>query len=117
MNVALLIIGYDGYVDVWDSYFELLNKYWPSTIRPKTYLVTSVLHPNYDGVEVISAGENSEWSNKARTALEQINEDYVVLLLEDFFTTRNVDGKKLEHIVNLMEDNNLTFCRILDQKR
>ena len=38
MNVALLIIGYDGYVDVWDSYFELLNKYWPSTIRPKTYL-------------------------------------------------------------------------------
>ena len=117
MNVALLIIGYDGYVDVWDSYFELLNKYWPSTIRPKTYLVTSVLHPNYDGVEVISAGENSEWSNKARTALEQINEDYVVLLLEDFFTTRNVDGKKLEHIVNLMEDNNLTFCRILDQKK
>lgn len=115
MNVALLIIGYDGYKDVWDSYFELLNKYWEK--RPKTYLATSELTPNYKNVVVLPAGKNSEWSTKARNALNVIKEDYVVLLLEDFFTTRPVHTEKLEHIVSLMEEYDLNFCRILDQKK
>ena len=85
MNFALLIVGYDGYADVWDSYFELLNRYWAD--RPKTYLATSVLKPNYENVTVIAAGENSEWSTNERNALNQFKEDYFILLLEDFFTT------------------------------
>lgn len=115
MNVCVLIIGFDGYIDVWNSYFELLNKYWKN--RPKTYLATSVLNPEYKNVTVIPAGENSEWSEKTRNALLQIKEKYVVLLLEDFFTTRQVDNSKLLHIVKLMENNDLNFCRILDQKK
>lgn len=115
MNVSLLIIGFDGYKDVWDSYFELLNKYWRD--RPITYLATSTLKPKYDDVFVIPAGHDSEWSSKARNALLQIKEDYVVLLLEDFFTTSFVDTNKLLHIVELMENNDLNYCRILDQKK
>lgn len=117
MNVALLIIGFDGYKDVWDSYFELLNKYWPVYRRPKTYLATEVLKPNYEGVNIITSNESSEWSEKTRNALMEINEDYVVLLLEDFFTTKEVNTKKLIHIVELMKENDLKFCRLLDQKK
>lgn len=115
MNFALLIVGYDGYADVWDSYFELLNRYWAD--RPKTYLATSVLKPNYENVTVIAAGENSEWSTKARNALNQIKEDYVILLLEDFFTTRKIDNDKINSLIKTMEEYQLNFCRMLDQKK
>lgn len=117
MNVALLIIGFDGYKDVWDSYFYLLNKYWDKNERPKTYLLTSELTPHYDGVITIAAGKGAEWSTKTRVGVENIKEDYVVLLLEDFFTTRKVDTKKLQHVVEIMQRDNLKYCRILDQKR
>ena len=96
-DVAVLIIGFDGYKDVWDSYFELLEKYWSD--RPKTYLATGELRPNYNNVTVISAGKDAEWSKKAMAALQQIEEEYVILLLEDFFTTTYVDNSKLMHII------------------
>lgn len=115
MNLALLVVGYDEYVDVWNSYFELLNKYWVK--RPKTYLATSVLKPSYKNVNVITTDKNSEWSTKARKALSQIEEDYVILLLEDFFTTRYVDNDKINDLVETMEKYQLNFCRMLDQKK
>lgn len=114
-DVAVLIIGFDGYKDVWDSYFELLEKYWSD--RPKTYLATGELRPNYNNVTVISAGKDAEWSKKAMAALQQIEEEYVILLLEDFFTTTYVDNSKLMHIIKLMKENKLKYCRLLDQKK
>lgn len=93
-NISLLIIGYDPYIDVWDHYFELLNKYWPD--RPCTYLATNLVVPTYQNVNVIVCGEDCEWSSKVHKALKKIPTDYVVLLLEDFFTTRPVNGEKDE---------------------
>lgn len=81
-NISLLIIGYDPYKDVWDHYFELLNKYWPD--RPQTFLASNILMPNYENVTVIPCGEDAEWSKKVYTAIDAIPTDYVVLLLEDF---------------------------------
>ena len=27
-DVSILVVGYDGYIDVWNHFFELMNKYW-----------------------------------------------------------------------------------------
>ena len=51
-DVTVLIIGFDGYKDVWDHDIELMNKYWSE--RPKTYLANSELRPSYDKVEIIN---------------------------------------------------------------
>lgn len=114
-KAALLIIGYDGYMDVWKHYFELLNKYWKD--RPPTYLATSLLHPKYQGVKVFPAGAAAEWSDKARNALLQIDADYIILLLEDFFTTQKVDNNRVMEVIDLMDEHHVTFCRLLDQKK
>ncbi len=112
-NISLLIIGYDPYKDVWDHYFTLLNKYWGD--RPKTYLATNKLNIEYDGVTVLPAGEDAEWSKKVINSLQSIDTEYVVLLLEDFFTTAFVDGTKISELVNLMNAYHLDYCKLLNQ--
>lgn len=114
-NISLLIIGYDPYKDVWDHYFELLNKYWPD--RPQTFLASNILMPNYENVTVIPCGEDAEWSKKVYTAIDAIPTDYVVLLLEDFFTTRPVNGDNFEDLVRIIEKNNVDFCKLLNQTK
>ena len=114
-DVSLLIIGYDPYKDVWDHYFELLEKYWPE--RPKTYLATNELVPEYKNVTVIPAGKDAEWSKKVIVALEKIETPFVVLLLEDFFTTRPVDSSKLAELLNCMKEGNLNYCKLLNQSK
>lgn len=112
-DLSVLIIGYDGYKDVWDIDMYLLNKYWSN--RPKTYLATSVLKPQYDGVEILAAGEKSEWSKKAYNALKEIKTKYVLLMLEDFFVSSPVDNNLVLDSLQLIKDNNIKFYQILVQ--
>ena len=114
-DISLLIIGYDPYVDVWNHYFYLLNKYWPN--RPTTYLATNVLKPEYNGVNVLQIGENAEWSFKVSKALDMIDSEYVVLLLEDFFTTYKVDEQYFINLVNIIKSNNIDYCKLLNQSK
>ncbi len=112
-DISILIIGYDGYKDVWDHDVELLNKYWKQ--RPKTYLADSILRPEYEGVEIINAGEGSEWSRKVQVALETIESQYVILLLEDFFVTDYVDNSEFRAIVDMIEKDEIKFYQLLVQ--
>ena len=112
-DLSVLIIGFDGYKDVWDHDIELMNKYWPD--RPKTFLANSELNPEYDGVEVINAGPGSEWSKKVQVALERIETPYVLLLLEDFFITDYVDNQKIESIMKMIEEDGIKFYQVLVQ--
>ncbi len=123
-NISILVIGYDGYKDVWDNFAYFINKNWKD--RPKTYLATSELEPKYNNIEVIKAGNGSEWSKKARNALKRINTKYVILLLEDFFIIDYVDNNKLIEAINFIEKNDIKFyqltsmalfkCLILEKK-
>lgn len=112
-DVSILVVGFDGYVDVWNHFFELLNINWPE--RPQTYLATSELTPEYENVKVVAAGPDSEWSNRTRNALKQIDTPYVILLLEDFFITKPVDNQRVRVALDLIEQNNIKFYQVLVQ--
>ncbi len=112
-DVSVLVVGYDGYIDVWNHFFDLMNKYWPD--RPKTYLATSELVPIYDNVEVVPAGKNTEWSKRAMAALNKINTPYTILMLEDFFISDYVDNKKVKSCLDLVKKDDIKFYQILVQ--
>lgn len=112
-NLAVLIIGYDGYKDVWNHFVYFINKYWAE--RPKTYFATSELEPEYENIEIVKAGVGSEWSKKAFTALNKIDTKYVLLLLEDFFIMDYVDNEKISEILKFIEVNQVKFYQLTTQ--
>ena len=114
-KLAIGVIGYDPYIDVWNHYFELLNKYWPD--RPRTYLISNEILPEYEGVTVYSAGKDAEWSKKVQVALEKVDAEYIVLLLEDFFTTRTVRTDAVLKLVQEIDDSGIKYCKLLNQSR
>ncbi|RHU44988.1 hypothetical protein [Clostridium sp. TF11-13AC] len=112
-DVSILVVGYDGYIDVWNHFFELMNKYWKD--RPSTYLATSELEPSYDNVHVVPAGKNTEWSKRALAGLEKIKTPYVILMLEDFFISDYVDNKIVKSCLEMVEQDKIKFYQILVQ--
>lgn len=112
-NLTILVVGFDGYHDVWNHFFELINKNWPD--RPRTILADNELTPHYVGVEVISAGKDAEWSKKVQVALEQINTPYVLLLLEDFFIAEPVNNNVINETLHLISENDIWFYQVLVQ--
>lgn len=112
-DIAILFVGFDGYKDVWDHCFSLLNKNWSD--RPKTYLACSELQPNYENVEVINAGKDAEWSRKVQVALEKIPQKYVLLMLEDFFVSDIVDNEVFDSVLNTVKTDGIKFYQVLVQ--
>lgn len=112
-DVSILIIGFDGYKDVWNHCISLLNRYWKE--RPKTYLATSELTPDYTNVEIIPAGRGAEWSRKVQVALKEIDTSYVILLLEDFFISDYINNDLIKDALELVEEDDIKFYQLLVQ--
>lgn len=110
-DMAIIVIGFDGYYDLWDDYFTLLNKNWGDRIYP-VYLANNTLKSEYKNVSVINCGVDAEWSKKARMAIEQVDEPYICLLLEDFYTGSKVDNNLITETLDFIKHNNIKYYKL-----
>lgn len=66
------------------------------------YLGTNSAQMNLDWVRTLNAGDDDEWSQRLRFFLQNIDTDYVLLLLEDFFFDRLVSSQELNVQLGLL---------------
>ena len=110
-NVAIAVVSFDKYSDVWDVFALCINKYWKD--RPyKTYLITNDASPKYNGIEIVKTGEEVSWSYRVKKALETIREEYIMLLLEDYLISEDVDNDRVENALKYMKSNAVDYLRI-----
>lgn len=107
--LTIIIDSFDGYSDLWPSFFEIFRKQWsdcPYDIK----LVSN--EKTFDGVETICVGEETCWSERTLKAVSQITTDYVLLLLEDYFFGEKVKNEDIEKIVSFIREQNAKYMRL-----
>lgn len=110
-KMAIVVVSCDKYSDLWDDMFNLLDIHWPD--RPyKTYLTTDSKPYEREGVEVLHFGDIRQWMVCTRTALEMINTEYVLFLLEDYFIIKDIDTKQIEEDLEFMEQYHADFLNM-----
>lgn len=110
-NMAIVVIGFDGYDDLWDDFFALFRKYW-SDCPYKVYLVNNEKRSQYEGVTVINAGSDAEWSRKVQFALKEVQEDYLCLMLEDFYIGSKVNTGRVKQTLKLMSEDAIKYYKL-----
>jgi hypothetical protein len=111
MDTAVLVLSCDKYADAWKPFFSLFRKFWPQCPYP-VYLGTNKKKEEFPGVTVVLSGEAKDWSTDTKKILEQIPENYVIVLLEDYFLLGQVDQPWLSECLDYMQKNNAAFMRI-----
>lgn len=111
-STAVVILSFDGYSDLWDTSISLLNRYWDDNKYP-IYLVTNKKLPKYQGITVINVGEEVSWSRRARDAMSMVKEEYIILLLEDYFVGKKVNSQHIEDLLEYTRGNDLDYLRIV----
>ncbi len=110
-KLAIVGIFYDGYYDVWEDFLELKERFWKDCPYP-LYIINQCkklsFKKKYD-VTVINAGADAEYSKKVQTALEKIDADYLLLLLEDFFMSHEIVGGVLDETIKLMVEHDVKY--------
>lgn len=97
-DCTLLIGSCDSYSDLWDPFFELLNRFWPDL---NYEIVLSTESSKYKGkyhniINVNPSSPNVSWSQRIAEALKNIESEHVILMLDDFFLKASVDTKRVE---------------------
>jgi len=105
-NCAVLINSCDGYQDLWYPFFSLFYRFWPNC-RYRVFLNAEHI-PLVDGfpeVEVKNQKESEPipWGKRMRECLEEIEENYVIILLDDFFLRKAVDSDKIAKCLDWLD--------------
>ncbi len=112
-DLSILIIGYDGYSDLWDDCIQLIKRFWPDCPF-EIIFVNNEKKIEYENIKLINAGAAAEWSQKVNLALKNISTKYVCLLIEDFFVGDKIDNQKVFELIQLIKDNNINYAKLVD---
>lgn len=108
-KLAIVGIFYDGYEDAWIDYIRCFNRYW-SDCPYRHYIIDNIKGmENVDNIMFFHAGEDAEYSRKVQTALEKIDADYYLLMLEDFFIGEKLDKDVLKPVMDFIYDENIDY--------
>lgn len=113
---AVLVTSCDAYQDIWDPFFKLMDTYWKD-IPFNVYLNTEKIQYNkkfnHFSVKSINlldkyrSNSNVTWSQRMLDVLKRIEEEYVFVLVEDFFLRENVQTDLIETIIENMDQHPL----------
>lgn len=110
MNCAFLMSSCDAYEDLWEPFFECLDE-MVGEEKVSVYLNTEhkVFVPKKKlRIEVKTINQTSQknltWSRRFIDVLNRIPEDYVFLVLDDFFCCAPIDMSYFHKIIEKMEE-------------
>ncbi len=106
MSMAILVPSFDKYSFLWPIFFKLFKKNW-SDCPYKVYLGSNFLSSDLDWVTDIKIGTDTTWGLKVSKMLQQIPEEYVLIILEDFFIIGPVNNSVIDHALKFMTSKNI----------
>lgn len=116
-NFALVILSCDKYSDTWKPFFQCLSLFWTSKIG-QTYLVTNELTDNeLDDVVTIKTGIELSWSSKVRKAIDSIEEEFILVMLDDYFLIEKINNIVIQGLLKLSEINHIDYLSLIPTRR
>ncbi len=104
-KIAFLVTSCDKYEKLWNPFMNLLFENWKNLLED-VYLMTNFKNFHEHSVRTLNIGHDKSWSENLLTALAELKEyDYVFLMMEDMFLSKNIDGIEIDRIFN-------EFCNI-----
>lgn len=105
-DVTFLVSSCDKYEDAWHPFFELLHIYggdfhYPIVLNTET----KQYHSEHFDVRVINTPFKATWSERMMNVLQQIDTEFVFLLLDDFFLQSPFNHAQFDKVVEYMRSN------------
>lgn len=99
-KVALIVHSCDRYELLYRGFNFFFSKYWGANDSVNCYFATEKVQVDFENFKNIRSGKGS-WSDRLRTLLDQIEEEYVIYLQEDMWLSKPVDQPVLTELIGL----------------
>lgn len=109
-KLAIVCIFFDGYEDLWYDFLNIKEMMWKDCPF-HVYVVNDQkeLKGDFGDITVLHAGKDAEFSKRVQVAVDNVEEDYFLILLEDYFFGKKVDTQKFIDLFNYISEQNLDY--------
>ena len=111
-NCSVIVSSCDSYEDLWKPFINTFNKNW-GDCDLKKYFITENKELIDTEFLTIKCGLNKNWTDRLLYTLSTTDDDYIILMLEDFFLRSKIDNNKIHYFVNYIKKYNLNMIRLI----
>lgn len=111
-KIGMCVCSCDAYSDIWPIFFRFLEKYWSGISYP-IYLNTETkdyFHKSFQIKMLHDTDIASTWSSRLIHAIKNIKEEYVLLILDDFFLLSDVQENEIDKCAIALDQNENIAC-------
>ena len=110
-NLDILVISCDAYSDVWDTFFKSFHKQWANCPLKLNLLSNNKSYDLYN-VNTIKVGEDISWSDNLLKGIQDLKNDYILVLLEDLFLNNKISNNYFNQISDWVNKNDPNYLRL-----
>ena len=117
-GLTIIVPTHDSYIDVFAIFLQLFRKYWPDFPYKLVLSCTSFVPEDgrFEGVEVLNNGDDCQIIGRIHNAAKRYPSAYYLVLLEDMFFEKPVDGAKFADLMTKIDERGISYCRLMPAK-
>lgn len=105
-TMKILVLSCDKNEDLFDAFHHCIEKYYPE--HPEIiYAMETKQNPYYK--TICHDIPLERWTERIRKTLEEIDDDQILTIMDDFFIRQPVDTKRIEYLSTQLKDNIAVF--------
>jgi len=107
LDCAIVVSTCDAYNDLWSPFFTLFQRFWSDNPYP-VYVNSETLDCNAEDVKITTlkaTDTNVSWTRRLMQALDRIDAEYIIFMLDDFFLYDKVDTAQVIQCIEYMRKN------------
>jgi len=97
-------------IDLWNMYFDSIDSHFPLV---KSVVACNTISEEFKNHTFRLYDESKNYCQEVVRVLESCKEEYFIYMQEDFILYGDVDKESLSNYINLMDDTNLSFIRLI----
>ena len=104
--IKILVLSCDKNEDIFDAFHHCMEKYYPN--HPEIiYKMETKKNPYYK--TICKNYPLNQWTVGVREALEEIDDEQILLIMDDFFIRQPVDVERIEYLSKQLKGNIAVF--------
>jgi len=110
-QIDLMVVSCDSYSDVWPYFFDNFFNFWQNCPL-EIYLLSNNKTFSSTKINQMKIGSDVSWSDNLINGLKNLNNNYVLLLIDDLIINRRVSNNYFNNISDWVNINNPNYLKL-----
>jgi hypothetical protein len=110
-DLAVIVLSCDKYCDLWAPFAHCFRRAWPDCPFSVYLFANQKRWEGTEGIQTVLSGEDRDWSSSIKACVQQLRQEYVLVLFDDVLLSQRVERSSLAPLLGWLARERPTYLR------